>query len=89
MREYLYELTHREIMDKGIQYAETENNISAEIGNFLTYYRYEKFGASDPATVDAEAPISSYAPYGGRITVVFSPVAFFTARFTSPISVST
>ena len=57
MRVWYYELTHREIMDKGIQYAETENNISAGKGNFLTYYRYQKFGASDPAAVDTEAPM--------------------------------
>lgn len=57
MRSWYYNLTHKEIINKGIQYADESNNTGKEVGNFLTYYRFQKFGASNPEEVDTEAPM--------------------------------
>lgn len=57
MRMWYYNLTHKEIIDKGIQYTDMGDKTEKGIGSFLTYYRFQRFGASDPNEVDVNAPM--------------------------------
>lgn len=57
MRMWYYNLTHKEIINKGIQYTDMEAETEKGIGRFLTYYRFQKFGASNPNEVDVNAPM--------------------------------
>lgn len=54
-RIWLYRLTHDEIINKGIamELVETEGNY----GTFLTNYRFQSFGATNPNEVDVNAPM--------------------------------
>lgn len=56
MRSWYYNLTQKEIVDKGIQYPEKENADKIS-GQFLTHYRFQEFGASDPNVIDPNAPM--------------------------------
>lgn len=56
MRMWYYNLTHQEIVDKGIRY-ETAETAERKKGQFLTYYRFQQFGASNPDDVDSSAPM--------------------------------
>ncbi|MGN0436979.1 MAG: polysaccharide deacetylase family protein [Lachnospiraceae bacterium] len=54
-RIWLFELTHKEIVDKGV--AVEEDVEKGDVGMFLTKYRYQSFGATNPAEVDVTAPM--------------------------------
>ncbi|MCM1497451.1 MAG: polysaccharide deacetylase family protein [Clostridium sp.] len=55
LRIWYYRLTHDEVIDKGVQHS--ANPIDSQNGVFLTHYRYQSFGASNPEEVDLNAPM--------------------------------
>lgn len=55
MRIWLYQMTHDEIVEKGI--CEPQISEEIDIGDFLTNYRFREFGPTDPSMVDKEAPM--------------------------------
>lgn len=57
MRMWYYDLTHKEIIDKGIQYKGEEGIAGGISGQFLTYYRFREFGGSNPSEIDPNAPM--------------------------------
>lgn len=61
LRNWYYNLIHKPIINKDIQYM-SGNNESQEInrGNFMTYYRYQRFGATNPEEVDPNAPMIAF-----------------------------
>lgn len=54
-RIWLYTMTHDEIIDKGIEYTIDEKDDN--YGSFLSYYRFQGFGATNPNEVDVNAPM--------------------------------
>lgn len=55
LRVWIYNLTHDEVVEKGIQYSmEKDDNA---YGQFLANYRYQEFGKTDPTRVDSNAPM--------------------------------
>lgn len=54
-RIWLYTMTHDEIIDKGIAIESVERE--EQVGTFLTNYRYNLFGATNPTQVDVNAPM--------------------------------
>lgn len=54
-RGWYYNLINKDVINKSIQYPDEEK--SREYGSFLTYYRYNSFGASNPEEVDTDAPM--------------------------------
>lgn len=57
LRVWYYKLTHNEINHKGIQHSASEGKEEQQMGSFLTYYRHQSFGSSNPAEVDVTAPM--------------------------------
>lgn len=57
LRRWYYQLTHNEVISKGIQHTAGQNNTNQQFGTFLTYYRFQQFNASDPTEVDSSAPM--------------------------------
>jgi peptidoglycan/xylan/chitin deacetylase (PgdA/CDA1 family) len=57
-RTWYYNLTNKPIINKDIQNEVTEGEVMK--GSFLTYYRFEKFGATNPEEVDATAPMVAF-----------------------------
>ena len=57
LRIWCYNLFHKDIIGKGMEYTVSEENDNREKGTFLTYYRFQEFGASNPAEVDPAAPM--------------------------------
>lgn len=55
-RRWYYDLTHETVINKGIELGEKEVSLK-ETEQFLTYYRYMEFGASNPQEVDINAPM--------------------------------
>lgn len=55
-RRWCYDLTHTQVINKGIELGEKETSLK-ETEQFLTYYRFMEFEASDPQEVDANAPM--------------------------------
>ena len=55
LRIWYYRMTHNEVIGKGIQHS--ANPIDSQNGVFLTYYRYQSFGASNPEEIDVNAPM--------------------------------
>lgn len=60
MKMWYYQLTHQEIVNKGIAHSADNQDESCEKGQFLTYYRHITFGAADPDTVDPSAPMVAF-----------------------------
>lgn len=57
LRIWYYKLTHDEVINKGIQYTTSQELQEQQPGTFLTYYRYQDFGSSNPNEVDTSAPM--------------------------------
>lgn len=57
LRVWYYKLTHDEVINKGIQYTADQGVENQQPGAFLTYYRFQSFGASNPNEVDTSAPM--------------------------------
>lgn len=58
LRSWYYNLVHREIMNKAIQYtADDRNGEMMNKGIFLTHYRYQVFGPTNPEEADVNAPM--------------------------------
>lgn len=57
LRVWYYKLTHNEIFSKGIQNSTGDGKDNQQAGSFLTYYRFQTFGSSNPAEVDMRAPM--------------------------------
>lgn len=57
LRVWYYKLTHNEIIHKGIQHSAHEGKDDKQMGDFLTYYRFQSFGSSNPAEIDVNAPM--------------------------------
>lgn len=55
-RKWCYDLTHTQLINKGIEFGEREASLK-ETEHFLTYYRFIEFGASNPQEVDVNAPM--------------------------------
>lgn len=55
LRIWLYRMTHDEIVAKGVEYTMEQKDES--YGVFLTNYRYQSFGATNPGEVDEKAPM--------------------------------
>lgn len=54
-RIWLYQMTHDEIVEKGVEYTIGEKD--ENYGTFLTNYRYQSFGATNPDEVDETTPM--------------------------------
>lgn len=55
-RNWYYDLTHKVVINKGVEYA--ENGVSLiDTEKFLTYYRFQEFGAANPKEIDVNAPM--------------------------------
>lgn len=54
-RGWYYNLINKDIINKSVEYADGDK--SGQYGSFLTYYRYNAFGASNPEEVDVNAPM--------------------------------
>lgn len=54
-RGWYYNLINRDVINKSVEYVENEK--SEQYGSFITYYRYNAFGASNPDEIDAAAPM--------------------------------
>lgn len=58
LRSWYYNLVHREIINKAIQYtADDRNGEAINKGIFLTHYRYQTFGPTNPEEADVNAPM--------------------------------
>lgn len=57
LRVWYYKLTHNEIIPKGMQNLANAGNDTENIGQFLTHYRFQRFGKSNPEEVDVMAPM--------------------------------
>lgn len=57
LKTWYYDLTNKEIINKGIFYADEKKEEGLMRGQFLTYYRYEEFGVSNPDEIDKTAPM--------------------------------
>lgn len=57
LRVWYYKLTHNEIIPKGMQNLANTGKDTENIGQFLTYYRFQSFGRSNPEEVDEMAPM--------------------------------
>lgn len=58
LRSWYYNLVHREIINKAIQYTADDRNWEAmNKGIFLTHYRYQAFGPTNPEEADVNAPM--------------------------------
>lgn len=55
LRIWLYQMSHDEIVAKGVEY--TMENRDENYGVFLTNYRCQSFGATNPGEVDVTAPM--------------------------------
>ena len=54
----IYEETKDEpVLNKSVQYTLKDNVELNKSGNFLTHYRFQQFGATDPNEIDATAPM--------------------------------
>lgn len=47
----------KEVINKAVQYAGSNNHSLSASGELLTYYRFEEFGESNPDEVDVNAPM--------------------------------
>lgn len=54
-RGWYYNLINKDIISKSVEYAENKN--IEQYGSFITYYRYNVFGASNPEEIDVNAPM--------------------------------
>lgn len=54
-RKWYAEKMHKEVINKGVQY-ETQTQ-ETQYGTFLTHYRFQAFGATNPEEVDPSAPM--------------------------------
>lgn len=58
LQSWYYNLVHREIINKAIQYtADDRNGEEIHKGIFLTHYRYQAFGPTNPEEADMNAPM--------------------------------
>lgn len=57
LRVWYYKLTHNEIIPKGMQNTANAGKDTENIGQFLTHYRFQSFGKSNPEEVDVMAPM--------------------------------
>lgn len=60
LRIWYYKLTHDEVIGKGIQNAGNQEEAYQQAGTFMTYYRFQSFGASNPNEVDTGAPMVAF-----------------------------
>jgi len=85
-RGWYYNLINKDIISKGVEYQQKDSVQS--YGSFMTYYRFQQFGASNPERVDANAPMVALTfddgpnpEYTGRILNVlednYSHATFF------------
>lgn len=85
-RGWYYNLINEDIISKSIEYSLKENDNN--YGMFITYYRFQKFGASNPKNIDTNAPMVALTfddgpnpEYTGRILKVlednYSHATFF------------
>ena len=85
-RGWYYNLINKDIISKGVEYPQKDSVQS--YGSFMTYYRFQQFGASNPERVDANAPMVALTfddgpnpEYTGRILNVlednYSHATFF------------
>jgi peptidoglycan/xylan/chitin deacetylase (PgdA/CDA1 family) len=58
LRAWYHNLTNTTVFNKDIQNEVTEGEIMK--GSFLTYYRFEKFGATNPEEIDTTAPMVAF-----------------------------
>ncbi len=56
-RKWYFALTNKETVNKGVEVENEVKSTSEGVGQFLTFYRYYKFGATDPMDVDPNAPM--------------------------------
>lgn len=54
-RGWYYNLINKDIISKATEY--TKGTTDGNYGSFVTYYRYQVFGASNPEDIDADAPM--------------------------------
>lgn len=59
LRNWYYTLTHKETINKGVDDMEDEGG-SIAAGQFLTHYRFQIFGATNPGEVDPNAPMVAF-----------------------------
>lgn len=54
-RGWYYNLINKEVINKAVEYPEVV--MERNYGSFITYYRYQAFGASNPENIDTSAPM--------------------------------
>lgn len=54
---WYHNLKNKPVISKGIQLTGEKNVIDQQTGTFLTYYRFQGFGESDPTQIDSKAPM--------------------------------
>ncbi len=59
-KKWYYELTHKETVNKGVAREENVKEVDANVGRFLTKYRYRKFGPTNPEEIDPNAPMIAF-----------------------------
>lgn len=59
-RTWYRSLKNKPVINKSVQYSEEEKDSSAERGTFLTHYRFQGFGASNPNDIDTNAPMVAF-----------------------------
>lgn len=60
VRAWYRNLTNKPVINKSVQYTEDDSGVAKDKGTFLTYYRFQSFGASDPNDVDTDAPMVAF-----------------------------
>lgn len=56
-RTWYHSLKNKPVISKGIQLTGEKSVIDQQTGTFLTYYRFQGFGESDPTHIDSKAPM--------------------------------
>lgn len=59
-RTWYRSLKNKPVINKSVQYTENNNESSTDRGTFLTHYRFQSFGASNPNEVDTNAPMVAF-----------------------------
>lgn len=54
-RGWYYNMINKDVIGKSTQY--TQETTEKNYGSFVTHYRYQAFGASDPKEIDVDAPM--------------------------------
>lgn len=54
-RGWYYNLINKDVIGKSTEY--TQDTTDGNYGSFITYYRYQAFGASNPENIDVNAPM--------------------------------